>query len=108
MKNDIYFNVHVSSFFSAPFNNKDRKIILDAYTILNCPIVSWDIDTKKMLDDLVGQELTLIGQGNGLWVIQNIPTQDKPDTESWNGLPQETRSESTIDPVAKLNRFLFL
>lgn len=84
MKTDIYFNVHVSAYFNVPFYNTDTAILIPSDNILNCPIVSWDIGTRKMLEALEGSDLNLKGIGDGVWIIEGDKPQNKPDTEKWN------------------------
>lgn len=111
MKREIYFNVRVSEYFNAPFYNKDRKISLDKYSVLNCPIAYWDIDTKKLLETMEDEILEMSGKGHGLWVINNAPIlQHKPDTEKWNQPVPDTRDSEIKEArnVNMLNSFMFL
>ena len=85
MKTDIYFNVHVSNYFNVPFSNKGKTATIKAENIINCPIVGWDIDTKKMLDQFKDEKLSLTGKGDGMWDLVVLEKQHKPDTAKWNG-----------------------
>jgi len=63
----IYFNVHVSNYFNVDFNNTDKEATINASDVLNCSIVSWDIDTKKSLSSIGNNPITLKGEGSGWW-----------------------------------------
>lgn len=86
MQNTIYFNVHVSNYFNVPFSNKGKTTVIKAENIINCPIVGWDIDTKKMLDQVKEDKLSLTGKGDGVWEVFVTEKQHKPNTEKWNGV----------------------
>jgi len=107
MKKDIYFNTVVSQYFNVQFNNLGDTTKLIASTILNCPIVSWDIDKKKMLEELADKEVSLLGRGSGVWEI--YVDQNKPDTEKWNN-PEEqdddVQSENGKTAMKDLGEFL--
>lgn len=106
MKNEIYFNVHVSQYFNVPFSNKGETVLVKADYVLNCPIVSWDIDTIKMLTSYGTWMIILAGQGDGVWLVEpepeDAPKQSKPDTEKWNNPSPESPKNN------KLSNFLFI
>ncbi len=107
-KKNIYFNTLVSRYFDVPFNNAGEKIELLASTILNCSVVSWDIDTKKLLEELGDQEISLLGKGTGDWEIYTDQiVQNKPDTEKWNN-PQDddVQSENGKSAMKDLGDFI--
>jgi hypothetical protein len=67
MAQKIYFNVHVSNYFNVDFNNKGKEATLNSKDILNCSIVSWDIDIKKVLEKMGDKKIKLTGAGSGWW-----------------------------------------
>jgi hypothetical protein len=108
IKKDIYFNVMVSQYFDVPFNNPGEKINLIAYTVLFCPIVTWDIDTKKTLSELGNQEISLLGKGSGNWEIYaDQVVQNKPDTAKWNNTQEEDpQTENGRSASKNLDEFI--
>lgn len=116
MKKNIYFNTVVSQYFNVHFNNTGDRTNLIASTVLSCPIVSWDIDTRKTLASLEDQEITLLGKGSGQWeIFIDQVVQNKPDTDKWNNPkdddPQEDNGKSEskkLDDFLKSVNMLFI
>ncbi len=117
-KKNIYFNTVVSQYFNVPFNNVGEQLNLLASTILNCSVVSWDIDTKKLLHELGDQEVSLLGKGSGNWEIYiDQIDQHKPDTNKWNKPEEDDDIQSDNgrsamkdlgEFIKSVNTFLFI
>jgi hypothetical protein len=109
IKRDIYFNPVVSDYFTVPFSNQGASTKIIAAYILGCAAVTWDVDTRRTLEALGDQEVTLLGKGSGVWEIyaDQIP-QNKPDTDRWNN-PEEDddpQKENGRSAAKNLDRFL--
>lgn len=81
MKQDIYFNVHVSQYFNVAFYNYDEITRIATANVLLCPLVTWDRDTTDLLTSHDEEHLLLRGKGHGWW---EVVVQEKPDTDKWN------------------------
>ena len=118
IKRNIYFNTVVSQYFDVPFNNTGHKTDLLASTILNCSVVSWDIDTRKLLTDLGDKEVSLLGKGSGDWEIySDQQIQSKPGTDKWNEHTEDddpqredgrNQARDLGDFIKSVNNFLFI
>ncbi len=107
-KKDIYFNPVVSQYFKVPFDNLGISKNLLASKILNCSVVTWDIDTKKLLSDLEDQQVSMLGRGSGLWqiFIDQVPEQNKPNTDKWNAPDDDLQAENGRSAMKDLGEFL--
>jgi len=107
IKNNIYFNVVVSQYFCVPFNNQGENIDLIASTVLNCSVVSWDIDTRKILSELADQEISLLGRGTGEWeIFADQVVQHAPDTSKWNETEDDPQKENGRSASRDLDGFI--
>ncbi len=77
----IYFNPTVSLYFNVPFYNSGKSRNISCSSVLSCPIVSWDVDTKRNLESMGDKEITITGVGDGWWEYKLEPHQNKPNTD---------------------------
>jgi hypothetical protein len=98
MKHKIYFNATVSSYFKVPFYNSGYNKKIKVKDILECSIISWDIDTKRNLGSLKEDVILLTGVEFGWWEYEGEIVQGKPDTEKWNN---PTPKQSSYDTFMK-------
>lgn len=103
---NIYFNTVVSQYFNVPFNNVGHQTNLIASTILNCSVVSWDIDTRKVLAELEDEEITLLGKGSGLWEIYaDMKEQHQPES-NYNEEDEDPQKEDGRNHARDLGEFI--
>jgi hypothetical protein len=75
----IYFNPTVSDYLKVKFYNLDEQKVIKCENILLCPLVSWDIDTKKSLEDMKEKEIVFTGMGDGWWKYYQEQHQNNPN-----------------------------